>query len=347
MINLVRRVRINDRIPAMWYNDKLIRTAYRKETLIVGEYQYDPDPTPYATKYFCIESLEDSNTITFTKGTSAPNNTYYTSTDLNTWTEYYGTQSWTLNNGQKLYFKAVATFWGYYTDYVWKFSSTGRFNVSGNIMSLLYGDNFAGQTLLKAYYETQSRNYTYCGFCNLFRNCTNLIDASKLVLPATEFQTTYFGEGVSTHYGCYSGMFYGCTSLLKGPKQLPATSLRAGCYDSMFYGCTSLETAIEELPASKLEYSCYQYMFNGCTNLIKAPIILAQTTSHQSMLEMFKNCSNLTEIKCAVKTFNGNLPLYNWVSGVSATGDFYGYDRLNWPTGNSGIPTGWTWYNFS
>ena len=89
MIHLIRRVRINDRIPTMYHNDVLVKNAYREETLIVGEYEVNPDTTPYAQKYFCIESLEDNNTITFTKGNNAPSNTYYVSTDLKTWTEYY------------------------------------------------------------------------------------------------------------------------------------------------------------------------------------------------------------------------------------------------------------------
>jgi len=51
-------------------------------------------------------------------------------------------------------------------------------------------------------------------------------------------------------------MFYKCTSLIEGPKILPAETLTNNCYTSMFYECTSLTTA-PELPATTLAASCY------------------------------------------------------------------------------------------
>ncbi len=90
--------------------------------------------------------------------------------------------------------------------------------VSGNIMSLLYGDNFVGQTAI-------SNNYQ---FYYLFNGYATVSDASNLILPATTL----------TQY-CYSGMFRNCTSLTTAPK-LPAEALVGGCYSSMFYGCSSL-----------------------------------------------------------------------------------------------------------
>lgn len=38
---------------------------------------------------------------------------------------------------------------------------------------------------------------------------------------------------------CYSGMFWGCSSLTIAP-ELPATTLANRCYDSMFKNCSSL-----------------------------------------------------------------------------------------------------------
>jgi hypothetical protein len=34
--------------------------------------------------------------------------------------------------------------------------------------------------------------------------------------------------------------------------------------------------------------------------------------------------------------------LFNWLSGVASTGDFYNLGGATYPTGTSGIPTGWT-----
>ena len=72
-----------------------------------------------------------------------------------------------------------------------KFSSTNKFNVYGNIMSLHYGDDFIGQTYLTG------KDYA---FDYLFGECSNLISAENLILPATTLAT-----------GCYGTMFGYCT----------------------------------------------------------------------------------------------------------------------------------------
>ena len=92
-----------------------------------------------------------------------------------------------------------------------------KFEVCGNIMSLVNSNNFSNLTTVN------SR-----AFMQLFRNCTGLTDASKLVLPATTL----------TEW-CYRNMFYGCTSLTTAPA-LPATTLADNCYTAMFKMCTSL-----------------------------------------------------------------------------------------------------------
>jgi hypothetical protein len=99
------------------------------------------------------------------------------------------------------------------------FSSTGRYEAEGNIMSLLYGNNFNGQISLSG----KKYAFTY-----LFQKNSNLVNAINLVLPATTLSQE-----------CYSLMFEGCTSLLKAPV-LPALTLYSGCYTSMFENCTSL-----------------------------------------------------------------------------------------------------------
>ena len=131
-------------------------------------------------------------------------------------------------------------------------NSIGRFSnnvleVEGNIMSLLYGDNFIGQT------DLSGKNYVFYG---LFSDCTTLTSAENMVLPATTLAAN-----------CYGKMFNGCTSLTTVPSNmLPATTLASSCYNYMFQNCTSL-TSAPELPATTLASSCYQYMFSGCTSL--------------------------------------------------------------------------------
>ncbi len=84
-------------------------------------------------------------------------------------------------------------------------------------MSLIGGDEFSGLTSI----ERRCIN-------GLFQDCTGLVDAGDMVLPATTLS-----------YWCYSFMFLGCTSLTTAPV-LPAATLDADSYYGMFYGCSSL-----------------------------------------------------------------------------------------------------------
>ena len=118
-----------------------------------------------------------------------------------------------------------------------------KFNVYGNIMSLIYGDDFEGKEFDDNFDDTMGW---------LFEN-SYVVSAKNLILPDNVF--TY----------CYQEMFKNCTELTEAPK-LSATTLANGCYVSMFYGCTSL-TEAPELPATVLAQSCYSHMFKGCTSL--------------------------------------------------------------------------------
>ena len=152
------------------------------------------------------------------------------------------------------------------------FSATGNFNVQGNVMSLLYGDNYKGQT------DLTGKNYA---FYYLFYNNTKVINAKNLSLPATTLVNR-----------CYFCMFMKCTSLTTSP-ELPATTLAQSCYNAMFDGCTSLTTA-PELPATTLADGCYGYMFRGCTSLTTAPELPATTLAEFCYDYMFNGCTGLT-----------------------------------------------------
>ena len=113
------------------------------------------------------------------------------------------------------------------TDYHYNyFSSTAEYEVSGNIMSLIHGDSFAGQTALTS----------PGAFCYLFSEHLTigagqrgkLVGADNLILPATTLTTS-----------CYEGMFHNCSGLTVAPK-LPATEGATNCYKSMFEGCSNL-----------------------------------------------------------------------------------------------------------
>ena len=203
------------------------------------------------------------------------------------------------------------------------FSSTGQFNIKGNIMSLLYGDDFIGKT------EFPKNTPGEFPFGLLFAS-TDVVDASKLVLPATTL--TDF---------CYGHMFQNCESLVKAPRILPAMKLAASCYSGMFNGCRNLVTA-PELPATELAQSCYQAMFDTCKSLVKAPDLPATTLVNGCYKLMFRLCWNLNYIKAMFTTTPSDTYTHGWVGGVASTGTFVKNKDATWDlTGQNGIPSGW------
>ena len=220
--------------------------------------------------YLAFTALEDGTFSFIAEGTPT-GSVSYSLDNGTTWTSLnYGTSTPTVSAGSKVLWKG--NYRGEWVADYGYFSSTGKFNVSGNIMSLMYGADFMDKTDLAG-----SR---YC-FCSLFYRCSNLIDASKLVLPATTL----------VDY-CYNGMFSGCKSLTAAP-ELPATTLASNCYYFMFSGCSSLTTA-PELPATTLAQYCYYAMFTSCTSLTTAPELPATTLAERCYQQMFENCTSLT-----------------------------------------------------
>lgn len=306
-----------------------------------------------SANYFGFRSYEDNNEIYWhcSKKDNRPYNQYtareytrviYWSKDKINWTGVRSNQEeryiTTLNYGEYVYFKCAengvqnqdgSIEYGYMMTYGGRdwynnFVTTKRFEVFGNILSLLYGKHFEGKTLYgsdDAIWNPQNRKWVFpdgyesiemtrndYAFRSLFSNCTGLVNARNLILPPT-----------CSSY-CYQNMFLGCTSLVTTP-ELPATTLDEGCYSGMFYNCSSLSAA-PELPAKNLVYMCYNTMFYGCTilNYIKALFITPPGSSYTD----------------------------RWVMNVSATGTFIKNIDGKWDnhpenvTGASGIPSGWS-----
>lgn len=173
-----------------------------------------PD-TGYSSQYLTIEALSDGTlywkaddnqvlkTIEYSK-----NNGEWTSVTASS--ENSGATITTVVSGDLVRFRGNNT---RYHDTTFNHYNTDiTFKVYGNIMSLTYGDNFLNQTVLTGEHA----------FCNIFKLCTGLTDASNLILPATTLTIS-----------CYDGMFKGCTSLVTAPV-LPATTLADYCYAAMF-----------------------------------------------------------------------------------------------------------------
>ena len=218
---------------------------------------------------------------------------------------------------------------------------TGKVAASGSLAYLLAsnGDNKALTP--------------YC-FSNLFKGCTSLVQAPEL--PATTlaefcYDSMFFGctllaqapalPATSLEDGCYQLMFENCTSLVQAPT-LPATSLAYECYKYMFFGCTSLAQA-PALPATSLAVYCYQNMFAECTSLVQAPALPATSLADYCYENMFSGCTSLNFVQCNATDISAEDCLYNWLENVSASGTFKkNSSMVDWPSGASGIPDGWT-----
>lgn len=220
-----------------------------------------------------------------------------------------------------------------------------QFNLRGNCMAMLYGDDAESYTAVPAN-----------GFRALFKNNTGLTEVSGGFLHADS----------TTTYGCIE-MFRGCSSLISAPElpstlngsynfyqmfrecsalttapALPATTLTNYCYAYMFYNCSSLQNA-PVLPATTLKNHCYYYMFRGCSNItsITLPATTLVTDCYNRMLY---NCSKLNYIKTSFTVIpDGSNALTQWVYGVAETGTFVKAADATWDvTGTSGVPEGWT-----
>lgn len=292
------------------------------------------------------------------------------SLDNYTWqTLSVGSSTPTIGAGKRVYFRAsglTATS----ANGIGTFSATGRHNIGGNIMSMLYGADYMEQTII-------SKDYA---FRSMFINDSNLISAKKLQLPAMKLSANCYRALLNTCVNlvdspelpatdlasnCYSFLFKGSTSLKYAPK-LPATIMQFQCYSSMFEDCSSLISASElpaltldqecyngmfrnctnlisasELPATKLKQQCYGVMYAGCSNLEVAPVLPAPNISQYGYKQMFDGCSKLRYIKCLATNMSSS-DIDNWVRGVASSGVFVKKTGVSWTTGSSGIPSGWT-----
>ena len=265
----------------------------------VNDVHYNPIPHDYSKDYLTFVSRASNVTFTFNGTTvnDVTNKASYSLDDGVTWTEIEsGAETPSVKRGKKILWRGEMT---PTNNGIGTFTATKEFDVEGNAMSLLFGDNFKGQTSLSG------KNYVLRA---LFRENTNVLNAENLSLPATtlanDCYTTMFAGCTSLTTApselpatilaenCYQGMFGGCTSLTTAP-ELPATTLTQGCYTAMFYGCTSLTTA-PELPATTLANDCYTVMFYGCTSLTTAPQLPATTLASNCYNSMFADCTSLT-----------------------------------------------------
>jgi len=148
-----------------------------------------------------------------------------------------------VNAGERVMFKGTnASYASSRDNYSGFDGGTALYEIEGNIMSLIGGDNFIGLTSFTSTYV----------FCSLFKQ-SNAVSAENLILPVMTLTND-----------CYRAMFSKSPYFTKAP-ELPATTLAVECYWYMFEDCGI--TKAPDLPATTLVKGCYGYMFTGCNSL--------------------------------------------------------------------------------
>lgn len=255
-----------------------------------------PTPSGYDTQYFTIEATS-AGTLYFGDNLTPFE---YSLDDGSTWNTSTTTNTYNLGNGEKILFRCTNPSINSEQGIGHFYASDGQFKVYGNIMSLLYGSNFIGQTT----FPYANNDYI---LSELMYSFTTLTDAENLVLPATTLSDRCYKQmfdsctaletapelpATTLAQACYTSMFIRCSSLVNAPV-LTATTLAQSCYSSMFNGCTSLTTA-PALPATTLASYCYSAMFQDCTHLTSAPVLPATTLANSCYSNMFRDCTSLT-----------------------------------------------------
>ena len=328
-------------------------------------------PTPVQSDYLTFTALEDG---TFRFGRDE----LYYSLDKVEWTRLLGNRPTpTIAAGNKIYFKGTMTPPSSFVSGD-GFSSTGRFTASGTPMSLLFGDYFEEETSLKGMdyafcalfsgctkltsidgLSLPATTLAYRCYDAMFAGCTGLTSIPSTLLHATALADDCYKDmferctgltsiptgllpATTLARGCYWGMFYQCTGLTNVPN-LPATTLADGCYKGMFQGCSGL-TSIPStlLPATTLANECYLNMFTWCRNITTAPNLTATTLANYCYSSMFSGCTKLNSIRMLAIDISATECLKYWVADVASSGTFYKAAGVTIPTGDSGIPSGWT-----
>lgn len=134
----------------------------------------------------------------------------------------------------------------------------------------------------------------------------------------------------------------GCLRSLVGRDPGTTVSSTGNYLFAKLFAYSSVVSAKHLVIPSNTGNSMFYQMFNGCTSLKVAPIITASTSSDYCCFRMFYNCSNLNYVESHFADISATGALSNWLYGTSSTGTFKKISTTTYPSGSSGIPSGWT-----
>lgn len=226
-------------------------------------------------------------------------------------------------------------------------------NITDNVETLLIKQNGRGTIpSLVIEYSTDAENWFTLGTTSTTGITRTLQPSERLYLRCTTTSWAYNWDGynsiigVSKVGGNVMSLIYG-SSFTGDETILPQTSYNGCHFDSLLKGSTNLLDASELiLPvtdvSSFVNGHIYAHMFQNCRNLVTAPDLTVDVVGKNLYDQMFSGCTSLKYIKCLVTYTGSNYTFTYWVNGVPSGGTFVKKAGITWPTGQDGIPEGWT-----
>lgn len=216
----------DNEIVGKYLGDTEVQKQYLGDNLMWQKEQ----PIDYTKIPLTFEILEDGDIRWMHTSASSSKTIQYSKDNGATWTSVTSSRGSEgqpvtggtlihVNAGDKVMFKGSYDAYGG-SNYYAAFEETHvKCNLMGNLTSMIYGDNFTGQTTMN---NTGQRN-----FRNFFGSMYGVVSMEHLVLPTNLTQ------------GCFSWAMQFCTGLTTAPV-LSATTLVSECYKTMLRGCTNL-----------------------------------------------------------------------------------------------------------
>lgn len=299
--------------------------AVADQTLSANTY-YTITRSTFSYDGFCITAISDGTTIKFNYN-GATDGIQYSVDYGDTWIPY--SAQFTLNADEVAWVKGNRT--NYKNDSNTDtygtpgnkpiFEANKKCYISGNIMSLLADENNLTESAFQgAFSKGSGTAITYI----------DIHPDNPLILPVTTLAPK-----------CYMQMFRNCTSLTRAPKfRVEGTAYRC-CYN-MLRQCSNLTDATDvELPAMTLSEDCYREMIRQCSKLKTMPILPAKTLAKACYQQLFSG-SGVTTVICLATDISATDCLKDWMSSAQSKGTFYKAPGMTYPSGNSGILSGWT-----
>lgn len=183
----------------------------------------------YMEQYLTFEALESGTFTLFMDRACGDRTVSYSIDGGETWVDtnhvYYSTSKRittpSLNAGDKVIWKCISSNGAFSESYgaPCNFSSTGNCNIYGNILSLVYGDNFIGKDSITDGYQTFRGN---------FKSGMKCVSAENLIIPISVIKQSV----------CIN-LFQNNTIVEKGPVII-SSDIQSQALNAAFSGCTSL-----------------------------------------------------------------------------------------------------------